>query len=137
MEENIYPGVLMRVKAVVTDSVVLLAFMIGTTFIFSRFEDVNDNFRIAAFLFIFILYDPLFTSLFGGTIGHKVNGLAVKKGGNHQQNIMFPLAIARFLTKALLGWISLLTISSNQERRAIHDFMAGSVVLFDSNIKKN
>ncbi|XOV94202.1 MAG: RDD family protein [Bacteroidota bacterium] len=126
-----YPGVLMRVKAVIADSVILLVLMIGVTFLFNRFDTVNDSFRIAAFLFIFVFYDPLFTSLFGGTIGHKMNGLCVKRGSDHQRNVMFPLTVVRFLAKAFLGWISLLTISGNEERKAIHDFLVGSVVLYE------
>ncbi|MEQ8365048.1 MAG: RDD family protein [Cyclobacteriaceae bacterium] len=131
MNEENYPGVLMRVKAVIADSVVLLVFMIGVTFIFNKFENVNDNLRIAAFLFIFVFYDPIFTSLFGGTIGHKMNGICVRRGSNHERNVIFPLTLIRFITKAFLGWISLLTISGNEERKAIHDYLAGSVVLYE------
>jgi len=134
MTEENYPGVLMRVKAVIADSVFLVIFMVGITFMFNKFEYVNENLRIAAFLFIFVFYDPLFTSLFGGTIGHKMNGICVKRGTNHERNVIFPLTLIRFLVKAFLGWISLLTISGNEERKAIHDYMAGSVVLY---VKKN
>ncbi|MEL7146646.1 MAG: RDD family protein [Bacteroidota bacterium] len=134
MTEERYPGILMRVKALFVDSVVLLVFMIGATFIFKQFEHVNDNLRVAAFLFIFVLYDPLFTSLFGGTIGHQILGICVKRGSNHERNVIFPLTLVRFVVKALLGWISLLTVSGNIERKAIHDYLAGSVVIY---AKKN
>jgi uncharacterized RDD family membrane protein YckC len=97
--------------------------------VFSNFENRADNARIIAFLFVFGLYDPLFTSAFGGIIGAMVLGIRIKKENNHKRNIVFPLAIIRFLTKASLGWISLLTVSGNEKRKAIHDYIAGSVVV--------
>ena len=125
-----YPGVAIRVKAVVSDSVIMLILIIIVTYAFSVFENVPDNARIIAFIFIFFLYDPLFTSVFGGTIGHMMFGLRVKREKNQMKNILFPLAIIRFLVKVSLGWISLLTVSGNKKRKAIHDYLVGSVVVF-------
>lgn len=104
--------------------------MIIVTYVFALFEDVPDNARIAAFVFIFFLYDPIFTSSFGGTLGHMMFGIRVKREKNQVRNILFPLALIRFFLKALLGWISLLTVSGNEKRKAIHDYVAGSVVIF-------
>jgi uncharacterized RDD family membrane protein YckC len=128
-EEN-YPGVANRVKAVVSDSVVTLILVIIVTYIFSIFENVPDNARIIAFIFIFFLYDPIFTSVFGGTIGHMMFGLRVKREKDQMKNILFPLAMIRFLVKVSLGWISLLTVSGNKKRKAIHDYLVGSVVIY-------
>jgi len=125
-----YPGVAIRVKAVVSDSIVMLILIIIVTYAFSVFENVPDNARIIAFIFIFFLYDPIFTSVFGGTIGHMMFGLRVKREKNQMKNILFPLAIIRFLVKVSLGWISLLTVSGNKKRKAIHDYLVGSVVVF-------
>ena len=130
MTKEIYPGVAVRVKAVIADSFVIIIFMIIVTYTFSIFENVPDSARIIAFIFIFFLYDPIFTSLFGGTIGHMMFGIRVKREKNQQKNILFPLAIIRFLVKALLGWISLLTVSGNKKRKAIHDSLVGSVVIY-------
>jgi len=38
-------------------------------------------------------------------------------------------AYIRYVTKLLLGFISFLTISTNKERRAIHDMVAFTVML--------
>ena len=129
MREETYPGIIDRVKAVVADSVVIIIFMFIASYIFSNFENVPDNARIIAFIFVFGLYDPLFTSLFGGTIGHMLLGIRVKRESNQEKNILFPLAIIRFLVKALLGWISLLTVSGNEKRKAVHDYLVGSIVV--------
>lgn len=118
-----------RIKAVVIDSIILIAMSYMTSEIFSSFETVPQYIRISAFVFIFILYDPIFTSFYGGTIGHSYSGISVKRENNNAKNLLFPLAILRFIVKFLFGWISLLTTSMNEKRRALHDFVAGSVVL--------
>jgi uncharacterized RDD family membrane protein YckC len=127
-----FPGVLDRVKAIVTDSVVMLLFIIIATYTFSFFDNVPDNAKIAAFVFIFILYDPIFTSIFGATIGHMLIGIRVKRELDETRNILFPLAILRFIVKASLGWISLVTVSGNKKGKAIHDYLVGSVVVYAS-----
>jgi uncharacterized RDD family membrane protein YckC len=127
--EMLYPGVFERIKAAVTDSFVIIAFMLILTIIFSKFQNVPDSLRIAGFIFIFILYDPLFTSLFGGTIGHMIMKIQVKRISNPEKNILLPMAIIRFIVKLLLGWISFLTVLSNDRHLAIHDMIAGSIVL--------
>ena len=133
--EEIYPAIPDRVKAIMTDSIVIILFMFLTTYAFSQFEHVPDNARIIAFLFIFGLYDPIFTSLFGGTIGHFIIGIRVKREKNQEKNIIFPLAIIRFIIKVILGWISLLTMSRDEQNRAIHDFLSGSIVIYSEEIQ--
>lgn len=137
MEEQRYAGVSDRIKAVVTDGVVIIIFIIAITYIFDFFENVPNYAKMIAFAFIFGFYDPLFTTFFGGTIGHLTNGICVKRDKDHNENILFHSAFIRFILKALLGWISLLTISRNEKGKAIHDIVAGSVVVFkDTNLGK-
>jgi uncharacterized RDD family membrane protein YckC len=130
MAEADYPRVFERVKAMVVDGIVILGFVLMIFFIFSLFEDVPDNARIIAFVFIFFLYDPSFTSLFGGTIGHMAIGIRVKRESNELKNILFHFAILRYIVKAFLGWLSLLTILGNKKGKAIHDMLVGSVVVY-------
>jgi uncharacterized RDD family membrane protein YckC len=130
MTEKIYPGVFDRVKAIVADGIILLVFMFAASSVFSLFETVPDFIRVFAFVFIFLLYDPLFTSFTGGTIGHRLIGIRVRKEQDETSNITFLPAVLRYILKALLGWVSLLTISGNNKGRAIHDYVAGSVVVY-------
>lgn len=118
-----------RIKAVFADMIVLVVMIYAVTAIFSSFEEVPTYARVMAFIGIFILYDPLFTSLFGGTIGHLSNGLKVKRQSNPKRNVIFPLAIIRFVVKSFLGVISLLTVTSSFENKAIHDSLVGSIVI--------
>ena len=132
MEQN-FPDVSERVKAAITDSAIIGLFMIGAVYIFSNFDSVPGFVRILTFIFIFVLYDPIFTSFLGGTIGHILIGIRVKRENDLNRNILFPLAIIRFLVKALLGIVSLLTVSAHDKKKAIHDILVGSIVVYDEN----
>jgi uncharacterized RDD family membrane protein YckC len=130
MNNKEYPGVFARVKAVTIDGVILLIMMVTTSSIFSNLEYVPDYERIIAFIIIFILYDPLLTSTMGGTLGHRFIGIRVKKASDETSNINIVYAIIRFLIKGFFGWISLLTVMGNDKRKAIHDYVAQSVVIY-------
>ena len=118
-----------RIKAVVIDSIILIALMFTVTEIFALFEVVLNFFRIMAFIFIFVLYDPILTAKYGATVGHSFSNIVVKNEKDHTKNITFPKALIRFLIKFSLGWISLVTVTGNEKRKAIHDFAAGSIVI--------
>jgi len=132
MNNENYPGLIERVKALVADSIMIILLMFLASYIFSTIQNVPDIYRIWAMVFIFGLYDPIFTSLFGGTIGHLIIGIRVKRESNESKNIIFPLALLRYSIKTFLGWISLITVmlKSNDKRMALHDFAAGSVVVY-------
>lgn len=136
MTDKIYPGVFLRVKAMVIDGIVLLVFMVVASSFFSLFNEVPDVVRVSAFVFIFLLYDPLLTTFWGGTIGHRFAGIRVRKDWNEKSNIQFPQAVLRYIVKALIGWISLLTVGGNKKGKAIHDYVAGSVVIYAASEKE-
>lgn len=118
-----------RIKALMIDAIILIAAMYLVSEIFSAFEQVPNFVRFLAALFIFVLYDPIFTSTQGGTIGHTYSGIGVRRENDLSSNINFPMAFFRFIFKYFLGWLSLLTVTGNKEKKAIHDFIAGSVVI--------
>ncbi len=118
-----------RIKAAVIDSIILIASLYLVTEVFTLFDNVPNYIRMIAFLLIFVLYDPIFTSFYGATIGHSYSGIKVKKEDNTDENINFLNAVIRFATKVLLGWVSLLTVTSNKKKKALHDLIAGSIVI--------
>jgi uncharacterized RDD family membrane protein YckC len=127
---NVYPDLIERIKAVFVDMLVLIFLMFMFSTVFSYFEHVPNEVRIGAFVFIFLLYDPIFTSFLGGTIGHMIIGIRVKQSEHKEKNINFFAALLRFLCKSSLGWISLLTVSGHKEKKAMHDSLVGSVVVY-------
>lgn len=134
MNQNIhnteYPGIFLRVKASTIDSIVIIVLMGATTDFFSRFENVPNYAKIIAFVFIFILYEPMMVSLFGSSMGHRMYNLRVQHMDT-KKKINLGTAIIRFLIKATLGWISFLTVSNTENSQALHDTAVKSVVVFD------
>jgi len=130
-----YPGLMERIQALILDSVILVIFMFAAYNIFEALDNVPVLARQITFIFIFGLYDPLCTSILGGTLGHRAFKLRVKRESNPDKNIWFIMAVIRFVAKAFLGIISLLIVSSNSKGKGIHDFIAGSVVVYKSKSK--
>ena len=118
-----------RVKAAVIDSFIIMLSLYLASELFSLFDIVSNSLKIIVTIFIFLLYDPLLVSLKGGTIGHIILKITVKKEDNISENISFFPAIFRFILKALLGWFSLISISGNEKKKAIHDYAVNSIVL--------
>lgn len=131
MEFAYYPKVFERIKSGVLDGIVTVLLLFVASYFFSFVEGEYIQVRIAVFILIFLIYDPLLTSMFGGTIGHHIVGIRVKRLNDESKNILFIFAVFRYIVKICLGWLSLLTISGNQKRRAIHDILAGSVVVYN------
>ncbi len=129
MDENKYGKLLNRLKAILIDGLVLIGLSLIASTVLAQFETVSNFVRAIAFILIFLFYDPLLTSLNGATIGHMIFGLKVRREDDELRKISFPLAIIRFIVKAFLGFISLLTISDKNKGKAIHDSMVGSIVL--------
>jgi uncharacterized RDD family membrane protein YckC len=130
MISMLYPGLVDRIKAVLFDVCILIAMMFVATSVLSAFENVPEAFRIGIFLFVFIVYDPLLTSVNGATLGHMIVGICVRRASDETKKISFIMAILRYIVKASLGWISLLTVAGNERRKAIHDMFVNSVVVY-------
>ncbi|WP_299322338.1 RDD family protein [uncultured Maribacter sp.] len=118
-----------RIKAAVIDGILLIVAMYAVSEILSLFENVPNYVRISIAILLFLLYDPIFTSQFDGTIGHSYSKIMVKKDAITEQNINLVPALFRFLIKFSLGWVSLLTVTGNQKKKALHDLVVNSVVL--------
>ena len=80
------------------------------------------------FIVIWGIYEPLAMTI-GCTVGNYLMKIRVKRNSDTTKRINLLQAFARFVVKIALGWISFLTMHSNKERRAIHDFVAGSVMV--------
>jgi len=127
----VYASLQSRIKAVVIDGIIAIALMYSVTEILNCFDDVPSSIRMYLFILLFILYEPILVSLFGSTAGHYFSDIKVKRVNNPNKNLIFPLALLRFILKYLLGWLSLLTVTSSQKRQAIHDSLVNSVVIID------
>lgn len=128
---TIFPTLVTRIKAIFIDLLIIFAVFIATTLFIDNFVDLPDFIKGFILVFMFYLYDPFLTAFTGGTLGHKLMKLKVKRYENPEQNISITAAFLRFLTKGLLGWLSFLTVTGHKHKRAIHDFAGGSIILSD------
>ena len=123
-----YPLLGDRVQSTFIDSILLIILMFVFASVLDRYENVPDWVRIALFIGLWAAYEPVCTSL-GCTVGNYIKGIRVRQHDDGTKRINIFQALLRYIVKIALGWVSFLTIHSNNERRAIHDFMAGSVMI--------
>jgi len=126
--EPTYPSLSERAQFVFADTVVIVLLMFAAGRLLDSMTDPPDWLRIVLFFGIWGIYEPVCTA-FACTIGQAITGLRTRRHSNYEKRIGLPAAFLRYLVKMLLGWLAFITISSNPERRAIHDFAAGSVML--------
>lgn len=123
-----YPLLGDRIQSSFIDMILIILMMFVFASILDRYENVPDWVRIILFIGLWAAYEPVCTSL-GCTLGNYIKGIRVRQHDSATKRINIFQALIRYVVKIVLGWISFLTIHSNHERRAIHDFMAGSVMI--------
>jgi len=129
-DETAFPSLVVRIKALFVDLVIILVIFTATTLFIDSFGDIPNAAKGFILIFMLCLYDPLLTSLTGNTLGQKIMNLKIGKYREPEKNISLGQAFLRYLSKALLGWVSFLTVTSNKRKRAIHDLASGSIVLW-------
>jgi uncharacterized RDD family membrane protein YckC len=129
INENLYPSLVKRYKALFIDSMLILFTLIIIMVVLQE-NEYRTITMVTAAAFILLTYEPFLTS-YSKTVGQKLMKIKVGKLENPTQKISLLNAYLRWLTKGLLGWISFITIHFNRERRAIHDFASNSVVIND------
>lgn len=123
-----YPSLSERVQSTFIDTVLIIALMFFFASMLERYENAPDWIRIAMFFFIWGIYEPVCTSL-GFTLGNYLKGIRVRRAADINRKVNIFQALIRYILKGSLGWISFLSMHLNPERRAIHDFAAGSIMI--------
>lgn len=111
----------------VIDGVFIVLMMIIIGYLFQNDSQMVMKVRVATMIFLFFIYEPLCTSKLY-TIGQKLTGIRVRSMGTTQK-ITLPRAYLRIVFKLSLGLISFFTLPFTRYRRAIHDLVAGSLVI--------
>lgn len=124
------PRLVSRIKATFIDFLILLFVFAISSVIIDAIGGAPSFVRGAILIFMVYLYDPIFTCLYGGTIGHRILGLRVALYDYPEQKLSIIRSSVRFIVKYTLGWISLFTVTASDEKRAIHDFASGSILLY-------
>ena len=126
--EQCYPSMLDRIKSTTIDTIILIVCMILFTDILGNFENVPNFVRVLLFISL-LMYEPICTT-FGATIGNDKMKIRVRQNSDSTKRINIFQAIVRFIIKFLFGWISFITMLVSNKKRAIHDFVSGSVMIY-------
>jgi uncharacterized RDD family membrane protein YckC len=130
--EKKYPDLKTRIQSTFIDTMLMLSLMFLAATILDKINPSQDEedgwIRGLIFISIWGIYEPLAMAI-GCTLGNYLMKIRVKRDSDNTKRINLLQAFVRFVVKIALGWISFLTIHGNKERRAIHDLVAGSVML--------
>ncbi len=126
MEE--YPSLSDRIQSTIIDSVLILVLFLITSGILDLVSNPPDFIRIILFFGILLGYEPVCMTT-GCTLGNYIKGLRVRRFSNTAKRLNILQAVIRYVFKVVLGWLSFLTINANPKRRAIHDLIAGSLMI--------
>ena len=126
------PSLLARYQSSFIDALVLLTALVILSMALDALGDVPGWVRVVL-IGAMLLYEPVLTA-YACTLGQKVMRIRVRdanslRGNGPGQRLNLPMSVWRFMMKSMMGWLSFVTIHSNPERRAIHDFAAGSVMI--------
>lgn len=126
----ILPSIKTRYFSTLIDICVIFLLALGVSSLFEIIGEVPDSVRGILFVIVFILYEPILIT-FGATVGQFLLHIRVRRFKNPEKKVLFPLLLLRLLGKGLLGWLSFITVTFNPDRRAIHDYLSGSIMIAD------
>jgi hypothetical protein len=125
------PPLITRFKSVIIDQLFIIVCMAMLSQFLPAESSQNTDMLKGVLLFgLFLVYEPFSMAFLGCTIGNLITGVRVRKFWNHEERINIFSAYVRFVVKLSLGWLSFLTITSSDSRRALHDMASGSVMLY-------
>jgi uncharacterized RDD family membrane protein YckC len=124
-----YPSILRRYFSTFIDGLFIVGMLVLWSYILDAENSTATNIRIGIILFMFFVYEPIFTAYFC-TLGQKLTGIRIRNfsSGNRISIIQ---AYLRIIVKIFLGIFSFFTIPFTRNKRAIHDFAVGSLVIYE------
>jgi len=128
IEDHKYPTLTRRYITTAIDVAFVFVTVIMLSYLLENSGLIGVRVRVGLILFLFFIYEPLSTSRFC-TLGQKIMGVRVRKYPSLER-ISILMAYTRIIIKGLLGILSFFTLPFSQNRRAIHDMAARSIVIF-------
>lgn len=129
MEIN-YPSIIRRYFSTFIDGLFAIGIFILSSFILDTENTAATKIRIGVIIFVFFVYEPIFTAYFC-TLGQKITGIRIRKFATGNR-ISILRAYLRIIVKLFLGIISFFTIPFTKNKRALHDFTAGTLVIYEN-----
>lgn len=122
-----YPLLVKRYQAVFIDGMLILISISIAAIAFDQFDSIPLYLKVLCGILI-ISYEPIFTA-YKSTLGQFIINIRVRQSENPEKKINLIQAYSRILVKGFLGWLSFITINFNSEHKAIHDYVASTVVI--------
>ncbi|TAL26417.1 MAG: RDD family protein [Nitrospirae bacterium] len=123
-----YPTILRRYIATSIDMILVLSAFISFIYAHQAVGVIDSTIELWIGVAIILSYEPILTSALC-TLGQRITGIRVRKLESGER-ISIPDAYIRSIVKLLLGIVSFFSIPVTRKRRALHDFVARSVVVY-------
>lgn len=132
--QAIYPRLLRRIRALLIDTLLLMAILWLWWISLEIMGDIPPQIRLAIPITLLFLIDPVMVSLTGGTPGHHLMGLRVIRRTSLQDSHISPnlnllQATLRSGLKLTVGIATFLFVLLTRHHQALHDLLARSVVV--------
>jgi uncharacterized RDD family membrane protein YckC len=124
----VLPTIKTRYFSMLIDVIIIVLLSLGISSLLEIIGQVPDYIKGFLFLVVILLYEPILVA-FGTTVGQFFLNIRVRNFDDPGTKLAFHLAILRSIVKIFLGWLSFITVTFNLNRRAIHDFASGSIVI--------
>lgn len=128
-----FPSLRDRFIGVILDNVTILLCFLLVSYISSEVLEISTNIKVFIFFGLLFLYEPLMTTFFC-TVGQLFMGFRIRQLDDESSKINLLQAFGRLLLKYTLGWLSFLTVTFNEKKRAIHDFASGTIAINTSEL---
>lgn len=130
--QDVYASLATRIKAGIVDGIILIGLFVSIPLLMHAMTKDGSPFTGVAMYSPLLLLEPFLVAFLGATIGQWLFGLKVMRVAT-RSNCPLPMAFVRYIAKGLLGSISMIYMLFSKKHQAIHDHMAGTVVVISEN----
>jgi uncharacterized RDD family membrane protein YckC len=128
---HVYPRLLKRLQAVFIDGFVVPLSAIATLVALTYAGVESTWIKVLCPLLVVLVLEPIAVSATGGSVGHHLIGLRVRKE-RADERINLLSAVVRFVVKTLFGLPAFFVAFLNQKRQGLHDLAARSLIIYKS-----
>ncbi len=123
-----YPRLLRRIRAALIDSVIISVIVLSWWLMLPLLEGLPPLARLAYPVVAILAVEPVMVSFTGGSPGHHIMGVAIHDAQNRRR-IGIIRALLRFVTRTMLGWLSLILVLITKKHQALHDLICRTNVI--------
>lgn len=128
-----YPRLLRRLRGALIDGIFIPLAALGTLVALAYAGVESTWVKVLCPLIVILLLDPVAVSATGGSIGHHLVGLRVRKERTDER-IGLLAAVVRLLVKTFFGLPAFFVAFVTRKRQALHDLVARSLIVHKSTV---